>query len=682
MTINASCSRTGRRHGGERGVAALLLAASLVALLGMVAMVVDLGYAYFERQRLQDTLDLAAIAGARELTGQGAAAAAYGKASAVLSERDNGGRVLPLSYGCAPPTVAGTVNICFGTYNADKDESGHRLALASRFQNPSINCNGCNAVRLYGSVPSPSFFATLFDIASLDVAGQATAVRAGSPLAQLTLKSTLATVDSSKSPLLNALFGSLLGGNVNLSAVSWNGLVGANVSLLDYLDALAVDLDLGVGNYDNVLNAPIHVGELLGAMADVLGQGTPTSIEADAIAGLVALQAVVPAGWTLPLGSILDVATGTGAAGLDTSLNVFSLIQAAIEAANGRHGVEAGIPISVPGVGTVTLKLSVIEPPQLSAIGNPALAKADPLGANRIFVRSAQVRAVVSVNLPALSSVVGLVNAVLNLAGPVTTLLNDVLHLHLVSALTGLLGSLVGIPYEVTDIQVVPGNPIRIDVSLDVAAGQAWVTDYNCPDTPSGTKTLSVSARTSAANLRVGRIDLASVFSSTSVPTVSPIPLVDFGVKTCRVFLLLVSTCDARRAFEGGGMGLAVNTDVAGSDRSLSYADPHLPEIGETPYEQSTATSNIVSSLSSTLAHVTIQSYGPTSPVGGFAGLLNLVGSAVNTVVGLLQTAIANLLSPLLDPILNFLLNFLGIDIAKISVGANLSCNAGARLVN
>lgn len=670
------------RHSGERGIAALLLAASLGVLLGMVAMVVDLGYAYFERQRLQDTLDLAAISAARELTGQGATAAAYQKASETLTQNGTGGRVLSLGYGCARPTVVGSVNICFGTYNADKDHNGDRPALVDRFTNEATNCNGCNAVRVYGSAPSPSFFATLFDITSLDVAGQATAVKAGSPLAQLTLKTTLATVDSSKSPLLNALFGSLLGGSVNLSAVGWNGLVGTDVSLLDYLDVLAVDLNLGVGNYDDVLNAPIQVGELLGAMADVLGQGTPTSIQADAIAGLLALQAVVPAGWTLPLGSILNVATGTSAAGLDTSLNVFSLIQAAIEAANGRHGVEAGIPISVPGVGTVTLKLSVIEPPQLSAIGNPALAKADPLGANRIFVRSAQVRAVVSVNLPGLSSVVGLVNAVLSLAGPVTTLLNDVLHLNLVSALTGLVGSLVGIPYEVTDIQVVPGNPIRIDVSLDVGAGQAWVTDYNCPDTPSDTKRLSVSARTSAANLRVGRIDLASVFSSTSVPTVSPIPLVDFGVKTCRVFLLVVSTCQPRRAFEGGGMGLAVNTDIAGSDRSLSYADPNLPDIGHTPYEQSTSTSNIVSSLSSTLGHVTIQSYGPTSPVGGLNGVLNLVGSAVNTVVGLLQTAISNLLSPLLDPILNFLLDFLGVDIAKISVGANLSCNAGARLVN
>ncbi|MFZ2870366.1 pilus assembly protein TadG-related protein [Zavarzinia sp.] len=675
-------STTSRRHAGESGVAAILLAASLVVLLGMVAMVVDLGFAYFQRQRLQDTLDLAAISAARELSGQGATAAAYQKASAALADNLDNGESLPLGYGCSVPTVVGSVNICFGNYHADKDDNGNRPALVDRFQNEATNCNGCDAVRLYGRAPSPSFFATLFEISELDVAGVATAVKAGSPLAQLTLKSTLVTVDSTKSPLLNALFGGLLGGSVNLSVASWNGLVGTSVSLLDYLDVLAVDLGLGAGNYDDVLNAPIQVGDLLGAMADVLGQGSPTSLQADAIAGLVALQAVVPAGWSLALGSILDVATGTSAAGLDTGLNVFSLVQATIEAANGRHGLEAGVPISVPGVGSVTLKLSVIEPPQLSAIGNPALAKANPLGADRIFVRSAQVRAVVSVNLPALSSVVGLVNAVLSLAGPVTTLLNDVLHLNLVSALTGLVGSLVGIPYQVTDIQLVPGNPIRIDVSLDVGAGQAWVTDYNCPNTPADTKRLSVSARTSAANLRVGRIDLASVFSSTSVPTVSPIPLVDFGVKTCRVFLLVVSTCEPRRAFEGGGMGLAVNTDVAGSDRSLAYADPNLPDIGHTPYEQSTSSTDIVASLSSTLAHVTIQSYGPSSPAGGLGGLLNLVGSAVNTVVGLLQTAISNLLSPLLDPIVNFLLDFLGIDIAKISVGANLTCNAGARLVN
>lgn len=47
--------------------------------------------------------------------------------------------------------------------------------------------------------------------------------------------------------------------------------------------------------------------------------------------------------------------------------------------------------------------MKVIEPPQFSAIGDPARAKADPLGPDRIYVRTAQVRTLLSVNLPVLT---------------------------------------------------------------------------------------------------------------------------------------------------------------------------------------------------------------------------------------------------------------------------------------
>ncbi len=52
------------------------------------------------------------------------------------------------------------------------------------------------------------------------------------PQAQLTIKSTLVTVDSSDSAALNLLFGKLLGGNLLLGVAGWQGLVDTNINLL------------------------------------------------------------------------------------------------------------------------------------------------------------------------------------------------------------------------------------------------------------------------------------------------------------------------------------------------------------------------------------------------------------------------------------------------------------------
>ncbi|MCQ8791352.1 hypothetical protein NQU39_25460, partial [Escherichia coli] len=80
----------------------------------------------------------------------------------------------------------------------------------------------------------------------------------------------------------------------------------------------------------------------------------------------------------------------------------------------------------------------VIEPPQLSAIGNPALAKKGLLKnppTDQIFVRTAQVRTLVSIQLPVLNGINGLTSAVSAITTPVTGVVNNLLHLNLVSLL-------------------------------------------------------------------------------------------------------------------------------------------------------------------------------------------------------------------------------------------------------
>ncbi|MFX5839338.1 hypothetical protein ABTE60_18680, partial [Acinetobacter baumannii] len=177
-----------------------------------------------------------------------------------------------------------------------------------------------------------------------------------------------------------------------------------DVNLLKYLDALAIDLGLSVGDYEGVLGADVSVGQLLDVAAEALtrgaGQGSTANINA-AIAALDLLKLAIPGQTPLvQLGDILGIQTGSDQAGLDTGINLFQLVQGTIQLANGQSAVAGNLPINIPGVAGVSIQFKILEPGQPSAIGDPRRAKAAPLGDDRIYVRTSQVRALVSLNLP------------------------------------------------------------------------------------------------------------------------------------------------------------------------------------------------------------------------------------------------------------------------------------------
>jgi hypothetical protein len=81
----------GRRR-GERGQVLVLVILFLVVLLGMAAMVVDVGYAYYAHRSLQASADAAALAGAQELPDPSKAtqvAKQYGGEPGQKNYRDN-----------------------------------------------------------------------------------------------------------------------------------------------------------------------------------------------------------------------------------------------------------------------------------------------------------------------------------------------------------------------------------------------------------------------------------------------------------------------------------------------------------------------------------------------------------------------------------------------------------------
>ncbi|MFS2205665.1 TadG family pilus assembly protein [Variovorax sp. Varisp36] len=656
---------------------AIAMSLILIVLIGT-----ELGYLFFMKRELQKTVDLAALAGAQALK-----PSACGVAQQAA--KDNAAKNFPA--GIDPLTDAEVVcgnwdpvfrapPLYFGAPNAGEKLNAVRVSIT---RSPSM-------------LPLSFTGNTQHSIVVSAIAYQSI------PQAVLSIRSTLLSVDSTQSALLDTVFGKLLGGNVALTAVGWQGLVTTQINLLSFLDAIALQVGLQAGQYEQVLNSNITAGKMLKALATVLEKnGALTGIALNGFNDMTGLTTQV-SNVQLSVAEILGVATGTPSSALDLNLQAFQLTQAFVQLANSQSAVSLSAPSNLLGLANVVTTVKVIEPPQTSAIGNPELAMLDPLGENGIRVRTAQVRALISVDFTtALTGVFNLANEVFKLTQPVTDLLNNLLHLDLVGALSNVI--CIGCESNVTDLRLV-SSPFRIDINLDIAAGKARVDKYGCP--ADGSKTLSVIADTSAATLRVGKIGnsaadaAAQAFASKDPPNVEPVPLVDIGSmtvkKTCVVLCsyswkkgntwVADKNIADRQAFAGGGIGLMTNTPVLGSSDTLEFAAPtdaNLPDISATqlptPY-QPVAASNLVGGLSQTLAQLDIHMYKPSvdSPLGD---LLAGVGNTIDVVAGLLRQAISAVLSPLIDPLVNTLLTALGIDLAKTEVGARLSCQGGAQLV-
>lgn len=268
-----------------------------------------------------------------------------------------------------------------------------------------------------------------------------------------------------------------------------------------------------------------------------------------------------------------------------------------------------------------------------------------------------------TVDLSLINSVLQAVNTLLS---PVVVTLNTVLSANL-SCILG--GSCVK-----TDLLILPDGA-NLDVSLEVAAGDSHVTGYTCVS--DSDNSLSVDTTTAAVKLKVGRVDASNWASSTAQVSVSPLPLVDIGARTCQG---LSGPCGARTSFAGGGSEVMIDTSIAGThEPNFTFVNPPKmkQELADDDWHSVTA-ANVVSSLRESLTGISLIQHPPT--IGSLLGVvLNTLLSALNGVVSLLATAIGSLLGPLLDPLLNNVLAVLGIDLGRVDVGANLSCGQAGR---
>lgn len=615
-----------------------------VAMLGalwlMIAVIclatIDIGNVFWQKRELQKIADLAALAGA-----------------SATSLRDCG----PSAQRNAQQNGAVASEVAVECGNWKKSRAGSSASdMFVAGQDPF----NASRVQMMRAVPFFFIWQTSGN-SSRSVEASAVAWRP-QPAAALSIRTTLLKVDTTQSAILNAVLGGLLGSNIKLDAVGWNGILGTQINLLQFLDFLAPRVGVNVGDYAKLVSADVTVGVLLQTMVDVVQQsGNTAGVALQALNQLVTAALGVPA-LTLKLSQLLNLQTGLDFSALDLGLNAFDLVQGAIQVGNGNSALSAAVAVPIPGLVNLNVFLKVIEPPQISSIGDPQLAKLDPLGANRIYVRTAQVRVLVSVEAPVLGGLFQTVDALLKPLSPVIALLNV------------LLGNVDGY----ADMTILP-TPTRIDLSLDVGGGQSYVTDYDCNV---GSKKLVTNTRSALADIRLGRMGdslgeaKAQAFGTRAPVQMAPLPILRLDCIGCDGF-------GKRTQQYFGGLGVQVETPVAANtDPNFTFNAP--PPLSSDPSWKALSARNIIGSLSATVGSLNVLQTltpDPRAKPGGIQALLDVVKGVLGSLLSLVQGIISGLLSPLLDPLVNVLLKVLGIDLAQTEVGARMTCGAHPELV-
>ncbi|RYE83907.1 MAG: hypothetical protein EOP19_12790, partial [Hyphomicrobiales bacterium] len=217
----------------QSGNMAILFAAafSLSGVIGAIA--VDAASLYHERRMVQAAVDLAAIT----------AAAAPKDAETIV-------RVSLTEAGFDDPDA---VRVVVGRFEANA-----ALAPDDRFVPGG---KPANAVSVRYEKLGTLHFARSFSPSPLISAeGLATVT----PEVSFSLGSRLASLNGG---IANALLSTLLGTTVSLSVVDYNGLASARVDALAFLDALALEMNLEVGSYDELLQTEASAGDIAAALA-------------------------------------------------------------------------------------------------------------------------------------------------------------------------------------------------------------------------------------------------------------------------------------------------------------------------------------------------------------------------------------------------------------------------------
>lgn len=312
----------------QRGAILVLSVAGVVVAMIAAGLAIDLGRLAQEGRENQKVADLAALDASRVLPGTSAAIQSAAEAAATRNR--------------FPFTTAGySITAVEGTKTG----------------NSCVASSGVGKVCV--TVKSPFSNVLPYGPGGTTVTRSAVAGPNGAE-AEFSVGSSLATLDTSKS-VLDPLLGNWLNTSSSLNAVSYTGLASGEVTLLQLQQKL-LGMGYSVGSVNGLMNSEIEVADLLQATAEALGSSTAKTEINDLLA------ATVDASLKMKLREFINVETPGSTNALDTSINVFDIVNGSAQAANGNHfvdvpGISVTLPANLAGLG---IKLKVIEPAQVA----------------------------------------------------------------------------------------------------------------------------------------------------------------------------------------------------------------------------------------------------------------------------------------------------------------------------
>jgi len=430
----------------ESGNIAILFAL-LFGLMGIAAaFAVDAGSLYLEKRRVQSAVDLAAIAASRDPLN------AFAIARQVIADAGfvPAGVTVEMLRDPESPTRLGASS---GLYTANR-----HLDAGERFR-PSAGA--VNAVRVSFQTPGRLFFANSWSPIP-QIAASAIASR--DTLVAFSIGSRLASLSDG---LPNALLNALLGTSIELGAVDYNGLLNVEASLFAFLDALALELDLTAGTYDDLLAMNASPRQLVTALAAVVSQSDAAL--ARTLAGALADDGTIGIGRLVQLGTLGALQLHAAGEPMSVMVSALDLLGASAVLADGVRQVALRHVLDVAGLIKVAASVTIGEPPQASGWLS--------VGPTGTVVRTAPVRVLLTTEVP---------------------------------------GQLALVPITV-----------RLPVYLEVAAAEAVVASATCPSAaaPHGAATIAV--KPGVARLIVGTIDEHRLVNFMDHPAVGAAKLVN-----------------------------------------------------------------------------------------------------------------------------------------------------------
>lgn len=434
----------------QRGAVAVFAAIALMAMVTAVMLAIEIGRVYTAHRELQKQASLAALDAARVVGGcsnattDGAPPDASALQALVADSIQRAGGDLT--------QISGTQIDLGEVSRVVSGEPGERAFAQTDAQD-------AQAVRVTLSRAFPQPFLPWFPTpANAPMAASATAEHAA--LGSFQVGSGLLALDTGNSALLNPLLEGLLGGNVNLSLVDYQGLAGVNVSLA----ALATAVGLDVQDLSDPLALGLQTPVLSDAL-DGLADALSGSVSGTVVGLLHALEAAAQQGADNPVNMGLLFPQVSDTAADVPFVNLLDLILALGMAANADpdgNVTPIALPIALKLLGVqVSTFLHVLEPPQFSGMARPGVAE----------VKTAQIALQIRLQ----------VNTVKDILEPVLNLL--------------LLGGLLG---------HIDTTPIRLGVDLEVARAFGYLDRIHCPRSADPELWAELSARPALAALTLG----------------------------------------------------------------------------------------------------------------------------------------------------------------------------------